>query len=42
MEGITWEGFETLFFDKYFPPIEREKKQEEIGKLEQVKNLTVR
>src|SRR4051794_27587649 len=35
LEGITWQGFKTLFLDKYFPSIEREKKEEEFRTLEQ-------
>lgn len=34
--GITWEGSKTLFFDKYFSLIEREKKQNEFKDMEQV------
>src|SRR3954463_14965781 len=35
MTGMTWQGFKTLFLDKYFPPTEREKKEEEFRTLEQ-------
>src|SRR5438270_2478035 len=40
LEGMTWQGFKTLFLDKYFPATEREKKEEEFKNLEQG-NLTV-
>src|SRR4051812_11414439 len=32
---MTWQGFRTLFLDKYFPSTEREKKEEEFKSLEQ-------
>src|SRR3954462_4842148 len=35
LEGMSWQGFKTLFLDKYFPPTEREKKEEEFKSLEQ-------
>lgn len=31
--GLTWRRFRGLFFNKYFPPIEREKKWEEFKEL---------
>src|SRR5947208_5032047 len=37
---MTWQGFKTLFLDKYFPPTEREKKEEEFKSLEHG-NMTV-
>src|SRR4051812_4278326 len=40
LTGMTWQGFKTLFLDKYFPPTEREKKEEEFRTLEQG-NMTV-
>src|SRR3954463_12286086 len=40
LEGMTWQGFKTLFLDKYFPTTEREKKEEEFKSLEQG-NMTV-
>src|SRR5256886_11457459 len=40
LEGMTWQGFKTLFLDKYFPSTEREKKEEEFRTLEQG-NMTV-
>src|SRR5438045_3960422 len=40
LTGMTWQGFKTLFLDKYFPSTEREKKEEEFKSLEQG-NLTV-
>src|SRR3954463_3185916 len=40
LEGMTWQGFKTLFLDKYFPATEREKKEEEFKNLEQG-NMTV-
>src|SRR4051812_20984433 len=40
LTGMTWQGFKTLFLDKYFPPTEREKKEEEFKSLEQ-RNMTV-
>lgn len=30
---LTWRDFKKLFFDKYFPPMEREKKEEEFKEL---------
>src|SRR3954465_7952522 len=32
---MTWQGSKTLFLDKYFPPTERGKKEEEFKSLEQ-------
>src|SRR3954469_19791876 len=40
LEGMTWQGFKTLFLDKYIPAMEREKKEEEFKSLEQG-NMTV-
>src|SRR3954464_9839872 len=40
LTGMTWQGFKTLFLDKYFPPTEREKKEEEFKSLEQ-ENMTI-
>src|SRR3954471_3517719 len=40
LEGMTWQGFKTLFLDKYFPATERERKEEEFKNLEQ-ENMTV-
>src|SRR3954471_4909372 len=40
LTGMTWQGFRTLFLDKYFPLTEREKKEEEFKSLEQ-ENMTV-
>src|SRR5438270_6315421 len=40
LEGMTWQGFKTLFLDKYFPSTEREKKEEEFRTLEQG-NMTI-
>src|SRR4051812_41032576 len=37
---MTWQGFKTLFLDKYFLATEREKKEEEFKALEQG-NMTV-
>src|SRR3954470_8235283 len=37
---MTWQGVKTLFLDKYFPAMEREKKEEEFKVLEEG-NMTV-